>query len=200
MRCFLGFELAEDSRAYLRPLLSATHRALVAKGWPVRLVQPDKWHATLLFFNDLGADERAAIWPEVQIAAVRGAWKDPGFHWRGLALWPRPERPSLVALESESYPALTRWGLESWLTHPVCLKGELRYLKSYRPHFTVMRLQENPTNKPALGERAEEWEQVQKQLEPIDLQRVRIDRISFFLSDFSQPYHRYIREGTVEIG
>jgi 2'-5' RNA ligase len=196
-QCFLGFELAEDTRAYLESRLIDVHRILLAKGWPARLVKPDKWHITLLYFSDLPPAERAVLWSQVEAAAAQGAWADAGFHWRGLALWPSSK---VVVLESEKISALPRWGLESWLDNPICVKGELGPLKSYRPHVTVMRLQENTSGKLAPREWATEWKDALQQVEPIDLQRVRVDRITFFLSDYSGRYHRYIRESTLKIG
>lgn len=193
---FLGFQLTDDSLAYLQPLMAAAHHVLTARGWRVRLVASSKWHASILNLNHLSERERIAVWPEVEAAFHRGAWQDLGFLWQGLTVWPRS---GVIVLASESYPALMRWGLTSWLDHPLFGEAARVSLKRYTPHFTVMRLQDGPANKVVQDKLTKEWQRVREQLEPIDPQRINVDRITFFVSEYAQGIHRHSYKGTIKI-
>jgi len=196
-RCFLGFELEEESRAYLRERLVPLHRALAdAHGWPLRLVPPENWHATLLFFDDLDAAARATVWQAVADGAQAGTWRALEFAWRGVALWPSPRRPSLLCVEAEPYTDAARWPLTALLEQPPFSLGDGQHLRDYVPHITVMRLRKG---RGASRVRPRDWDAVQPLLPPIDPQRVRFDRVSFFLSTLSPERPLYPREHTLPL-
>lgn len=196
-RCFLGWELSAESRAYLRERLVPLHRRLAdERGWPVRLVPPDNWHATLLFFNDLSAEERETVWAVVAAGVEAGAWGPLRFAWRGLALWPSPRRPGLVCVEAERYPESVRWPLVPRLGDAPFSKGDGGHLLDYVPHITVMRFRRGRS---ARLPRPRDWEAVQPLLPSFDADAIRFDRVSFFLSTVSPAEPIYPRERTLAL-
>jgi 2'-5' RNA ligase len=196
-RCFLGFELTEESRAYLRERLLPLHRALSGeRHWPVRLVPPENWHATLLFFEGLEADERAQVWGEVERAVAAGAWRTLEFAWHGLALWPAPRRPALLCVEAERFAGAAAWPLAALAEQPPYSKGDTRHLLDYVPHITVMRFRKA---RGARLPRPRDWEAVQPLLPAIEAQALRFDRVSLFLSTVSPAQPVYPREHTLAL-
>ncbi|MCZ6533518.1 MAG: hypothetical protein O7A08_11215 [SAR324 cluster bacterium] len=190
-RCFLAFEFAPRSLAYLQEYLPPAHRLLAEeRGWPLRLIRPENWHVTLLFFNDLAEEERARVWAETERAAREGTWRGLAFAWMGLSLWPNPRRPSLICLEAERYSGSAAWPLPL-SQQPFC-KGEVGHLLAYRPHATVMRLRGR--GRKGLGK---EWHGLAGDLPRFDAARIRLDRLSFFLSTLSAAQPVYAREYTV---
>jgi 2'-5' RNA ligase len=196
-RCFLGFELTQESRAYLRERLLPLHTALSGEhGWPLRLVPPDNWHATLLFFDALEAPERERVWAEVQRCVSQGEWRALEFAWRGVALWPAPRRPALLCVEAARYEPATAWPLARLAEQEPFSKGDTRHLLDYIPHITVMRFRKaRGTRLP----RPRDWEAVQGLLPPIEAGAVHFDRISFFLSTVSPERPIYPRERTLPL-
>jgi len=195
-RCFLAFELSEDSRAYLAERARALHARLAGElGWPVRLVPPDNWHATLLFFDDLDPAQREAAWGPVAEGARAGAWRGLAFAWRGFALWPSPRRPSLVCLEGDEYPGTAGWPVAPLLAQEPFCRGDVAHFRRYRPHVTVMRLRRG---RHRLW--ARDWEGLSGALPAIEPGRVRFDRVSFFLSTLSRDAPIYPRERTAPLG
>ena len=196
-RCFLGFELSEESRAYFREVLPPLQRTLSeAAGWPVRLVPPENWHATLLFFKDLDEAERGTVWEEVERSVASGVWRGLGFEWSGLAVWPSPRRPGLICLEAPEYLPASEWPLTGKLSQPPFSKGDGHHLRSYRPHITMMRFRrgrEVKTPKPR------EIAVRMAHFPSIDPARVRLEAVSFFLSTVSQQAPIYPRERTVPL-
>lgn len=196
-RCFLGFELTDASRAYLRERLEPLQRRLAGEAyWPVRGVPADNWHATLLFFPELSAEERAEVWAAVERDAAAGSWRGLGFAWQGLALWPSPRRPGLVCLEAAPYPEAARWPLAGRLDQPPFAKGDTRHLSSYVPHITVMRFRRGRGGKLP---RPRDWAAVQDWLPEFDPEQVRFDRLSFFMSTVSPEQPIYPRERTLAL-
>lgn len=199
-RCFLGFELSEESRAYLRERLEPLHAVLREDlGWPVRLVPPENWHATLLFFQDLEAEERAEVWAEVARAAEAGVWQELAFAWHGLALWPKPQRPNLLCLEAAPYLAALQWPLTARLDEPPFSKGDGSKLRRYIPHITVMRFRQNRRG----GRRlpwAEGWAHVDPALTAIEPDAIRLEAVSLFLSTANAEQPIYPREYTAPLG
>ncbi len=194
-RCFLGFELTGDSRAYLAGLVAPLHEKLKGKyGWPVRLLPDRNWHASLLFFQRLTAGERAQVWREVEADALAGIWADLRFDWSGLALWPSPRRPNLICLESPDYTPALQWPLAGRLTETPFSKGETDHLLRYRPHITVMRFRRGGW-KPNAGQ----WSEIQQEIPPIDPHWVRFDHVSLFLSTLSSGNPIYPREYTASL-
>ena len=196
-RCFLGFELSEDSRAYLRGVLRPLQRMLSeAAGWPVRLVPPENWHATLLFFKALDQAERGTVWAEVERCVAAGVWRGLGFQWSGLAVWPSPRRPGLICLEAPDHAPAAQWPLTGVLSQLPFSKGDGHHLQSYRPHVTVMRFQrgrgtETPRPREITARMAE--------FPTIDPTRVRLEAVSFFLSMVSREKPIYPRERTLPL-
>lgn len=199
MPCFIGLQPSKDSLAYLEPLMTANFWLLKKKGWPVRLVPSHKWHVTVLWFEYLSPEERATLWSHVQAKMKRGAWNHTKFEWQGLVPWHNWTEPKLVAFAANRFNAVKKWGLENWLTDPICNKGLLNRLKSYVPHITMMRFLENQVDPHAQRDWKGEWERIQPQLHPIDPANIRLDRIALYLSDFSQRPHRYHYEYTISI-
>ena len=192
-RCFLGFEFTPDSLAYLKEQVLPVHRRLAEElGWPLRLVRPENWHVTLLFFDALEPEERAAAWKAVEQGARSGAWRELGFVWRGLALWPSPRRPSLLCLEGEVFPGAAAWPLP--VAEAPFSKGDLRHYGAFRPHATLMRLTRRG-RKPL----AREWRAFASELPAFDSAHIRFDRVAFFLSTLSEEQPFYVRERTVEL-
>ena len=196
-RCFLGFELSEDSRAYLRGVLQPLHLMLSgAAGWPVRLVPPDNWHATLLFFKELDPAERGTVWAEVERCVASGVWRGLAFQWSGLGVWPSLRRPGLICLEAPEYSPATEWPISRLLSRHPFSKGDGHHLLSYRPHITVMRFRRGRgTESP----RQSEMEARLAEFPPIDPARVRLEAVSFFLSTVSRENPIYPRERTVPL-
>jgi 2'-5' RNA ligase len=197
-RCFLGFELTEGSRAYLRARLEPLHRELAReRHWPVRLVPPDNWHATLLFFPGLTESEREEVWTAVQAAAGSGAWNGLAFPWQGLALWPSPRRPALVCLEAPLHEPARGWPLLERLGEPPFAKGEVEHLRDYRPHLTLMRFRRG---RGARLPRPRDWEAVRPLLPALEAEEIRFDRVSFFLSTVTPERPIYPRERSAPLG
>lgn len=193
-RCFLGFELAPAGLAYLKEKILPLEELLSGEtGWDIRLVRPENWHATLLFFPGLDGPEREAVWARVVRAAGEGAWRDLAFDWRGVALWPTPRRPSLLCLEAESYPEAARWPLP--LTEAPFTKGKLENLHTFRPHVTVMRFRRGRQRN--LGR---EWRDLKERLPSISPEKIKLERVSLFLSTLSSNQPIYPREYSVSLG
>lgn len=196
MRCFLGFELTADARAYLAGVLEPLHRTLAERhGWPVRLVHPDNWHATLLFFPGLSAEERTEVWRTVEPLARNGRWRALDFAWRGLALWPSPKRPNLVCVEAPPYGPARDWLSAEMLGREPLAKGDVDKLATYRPHITVMRFRRERRRQPY----AHEWQALQPELPALDPARITFDRLSFLLSTTTPEAPVYQREHTVPL-
>jgi len=188
-RCFLAFELTEASRDYLRERVEPFHQELRASGWPVRLVPPENWHLTLLFFNDLSAEEREAVWAPAARLAEAGTWRDLRFDWNGLAVWPTPRRPSLVCVEAAPYAPAQDWPVLHWLDEEPFAKADTRHMLPYVPHITVMRF-DRKRRRPV----AREWEAMSSELPGFDPAAIRVDRLAFFLSTVSPRQPVYPRE------
>jgi len=196
-RCFLGFELTEASRAYLRERLEPLQRTLAgAHGWPIRLVPPDNWHATLLFFPRLEPALREPVWQAVQAAVAAGAWRRLDFAWRGLALWPSPRRPALLCVEAARYEAAAQWPLAARLDEAPFNLADTQHLRSYVPHLTVMRFRKGPGLRLP---KPRDWEALQPVLPAIDGAALRFDRVSFFLSTVTPERPIYPRERTLAL-
>ncbi len=190
-RCFLGFEFQPASLDYLREQVAPLHRRLSQElSWPVRLVRPENWHLTLLFFEELAGGERAEVWKAVERGAGEGAWRELAVEWQGLAVWPSPRRPSLICLEAGLYPGAAAWPL------PVCeapfSKAKVRDYRAFRPHITLMRF----NRRRPMGR---EWRGIQDELPRFDPERIAFDRLSFFLSTLSPEQPIYPREFTVSL-
>lgn len=187
-RCFLAFEFDDASRAYLAERIVPFHERLAGReGWPVRLVRPENWHVTLLFFNGLEAAERETVWAEVERAAAAGTWRELAFAWLGLAVWPTTRRPNLICLEAELYPGVEEWPLP--VAEEPFSKGELRQYRAYRPHATVMRFKRG-------GRRpvTREWAALNREAPAFDPARIRFDRVAFLLSTLTAEQPIYPRE------
>lgn len=196
-RCFLGFELSEASRRYLRQRLLPLHDELAnGRRWAVRMVPPENWHATLLFFASLEQDERARVWETVEMAVREGVWSELAFDWQGLALWPSPRRPGLICLEAAPYPDAADWPLTALLNVPPFSKGDVEHLKRYRPHITVMRFRRG---RGARLPKALEWEALLPALPRFDADAVRVERVSFFLSTVTPEQPIYPRERSLPL-
>ncbi len=200
-RCFLGFELTEDSRADLRACMEPLHRYLSREAeWPVRLVPPDNWHATLLFFPGLDADERAVVWQAVEDCVKRGVWRDLGFAWSGLALWPSLRRPGLLCLEAPPCTAAEDWPLTARLADPPFSKGMVHHLQRYVPHITLLRMRQGRgARRMRPADWARGWADAQPHLPVLDPARVRVDRVSLFLSTVTPAQPIYPRERTLSL-
>lgn len=189
-RCFVALELDEPSRADLASVVTPVHRALQARGrWPMRLVRPENWHLTLLFFPALDEAERDVVWDVVARGAAAGAWRDPDFAWNGLALWPNARRPSLIALEAEPHAPAKVWPFATLLDREPFSKGETQFFSPFRPHITLMRF--DPRWRRILPE---VWEEVMHDAPPFDPARIRFDRASFILSTLTKEQPVYERE------
>jgi 2'-5' RNA ligase len=196
-RCFVGFELSEDSRDWLRERLLPLHRALAdERGWPLRLVPPENWHATLLFFPELDEAERAAVWGAVEGSVADGAWRGLAFDWQRVAIWPGPRRPSLLCVEAAPYAGAAAWPLAARLEEPPFAKGETEHLRRYVPHITVMRFRKGRDKRLP---RPRDWQAAQALLPAIDAAALRFDRVSFFLSTVSPQQPIYPRERTLPL-
>jgi predicted secreted hydrolase len=103
-------------------------------------------------------------------------------------------------LDAERYAALEQWDLESWLQHPICAKGDVKSLTRYTPHFTMIWPNQKPADKAAREQMAEEWWRIKEDLEPIDPERIEVDRITLFVRDSSKKSRGYVRGSTIEIG
>ncbi len=193
-RCFLGFEFEPESLAYLRERVEPVHRMLAEEeGWPVRLVRPENWHVTLLFFDGLEAAQRAEAWEEVAAAARSGAWTGLAFDWRGLAIWPNPRRPSLVCLEAALFPGTADWPLPV-AREPFSL-GKTENYRAFRPPATLMRFR----GRRQRSGLAREWRALRERLPAIEPGRIRFDRVSFLLSTLTQEAPIYPREFTAPL-
>jgi 2'-5' RNA ligase len=161
----------------------------------MRLVWPENWHLTVLFFPDLNEEERAEAWTFLEPMAGKGGWGDLAFNWQGLSLWPAPRRPSLIALEAEPYLPAQTWPIAPLLTREPFSKGETRHFSPFRPHITVMRF--DPRWRKTI---AEDWAQVTRNLGPLDPARLRFMELSFVLSVLTPEEPVYVRERRVGLG
>ncbi|MBI3991998.1 MAG: hypothetical protein HY342_01885 [Candidatus Lambdaproteobacteria bacterium] len=188
-RCFVAFELAEESRAYVQERL-APLQTLLARELPLRLrpVPAANWHATLLFFPGLEDDERAALWEAVAADVAAGAWRGIGFDWQGFALWPTPRRPGMLCLVGADYPAARDWPLYGRLEQQPFAQADLRHVGRFVPHITLMRAAERR----AVDAR-EAWTALAPRVPPLDPRAVRVERISLFLSVVSRERPIYPR-------
>lgn len=197
-RCFLAFEFAPESLAYLEEQIEPVHRWLRDDhGWPLRLVIAKNWHVTLLFFDGLDEPERRQLWrhvaEQVEQGVSDGPWRAPEFAWQGLSLWPTARRPSLVCLVAEPAPAAGAWPLPV-ATAP-CAKGNVGHYLAYRPHATVMRFKGRGGSAPW----GRQWKGLRDELPAFDSARIRCDRISMFLSILSGEQPVYPREFTLAL-
>jgi 2'-5' RNA ligase len=194
-RCFLGFELEEESRRYLHTRVASLHAALRARGrWPIRLVRPENWHLTLLFFPDLAEADRAVVWEPIEAAVRNGAFGDLAFAWQGLSLWPSARRPSLIALEAEPYEPAQAWPVAPLLETPPFSKADVRHFTPFRPHITLIRIDPRWRKTiPGL------WEEVTADVPPLDPAAIRFHAVSFLLSTLSSDQPVYPREWTVTL-
>ena len=195
MRCFLGFELAEASRAVLRAHVEQAH-ALLQQALPGawRAVHPDNWHATLLFFADLDATARGEVWQAAERAAQAGTWRELRIAWQGLVPWPNLRRPTLVCLDGGAYPQAREWPLLHRMKEEPFSRGDVDRLQSFHPHITVLRLR----RKPARGALRAAW-QALASLAPPPPEAIRLDRVSLFVNDLSREKPIYTREGTAPL-
>ncbi|MCH8841986.1 MAG: hypothetical protein IID61_03315 [SAR324 cluster bacterium] len=195
-RCFVAFELAAASRQYLQERVVPVHDALrVKRRWPIRLVRPENWHATLLFFNDLSTQERDTVWQTVAMGARDGAWRGLAFDWRGLEPWPNRRRPSMISLVGEDHPQARSWPVAGLLQREPFSKADVRHYEPFRPHVTVMRFDVRWRKTLAA-----DWAEVSETLAPIDKSRIVLDRAAFFLSTLSRDQPIYPRERTISLG
>ena len=193
-RCFLAFEFAPESLAYLRERIEPLHRLLSEdQGWPLRLVIAENWHVTLLYFDGLDQPERRQVWKQVARGVAGGQWRAPEFCWQCLSLWPTPRRPSLVCLEAEPAPAASAWPLP--VDTAPCANGNVAHYLAYRPHATVMRFKGRGGRKP----RGREWKALRDELPSFDSAPIRCDRISMLLSTLSRDQPVYPREFTLAL-
>jgi 2'-5' RNA ligase len=194
-RCFVALELDESSRAYLHDYARPVHAALQPRHrWPMRLVKPENWHLTVLFFPDLSESERIQVWSALAPTVPAGAWNDPRFAWQGLSLWPTARRPSLVALEAETYLPAQTWPIAALLDQEPFSRGDSRHFSPFRPHITVMRF--DPRWRRVI---AEDWAEVTRDLEPFNPARIRFVALSLVLSTLTPEQPVYERERWLEI-
>ena len=198
LRCFLGFELAPESRAWLEGRVEALRAGLEEVwGWSPRVIRPDNWHATLLFFHGLDEWERGRVWEQVRGWAAQGTWAGLKFNWKGWALWPSPRRANLLCLEAAAHQGAGGWPIQQALGEEPFRKGITRHLGTYVPHITLMRFHRR-------GHRVTTgmWEDARNKLpllEPVELEMLRFDRVSFFLSTLSAHVPVYPREYTAAL-
>lgn len=195
MRCFIGFELVDTCLERLRQRVEPFSRLLEKDlGWQVRMVPPQNWHMTGLFFQDLTEPERLQVWEEVRRNVGSGAWSALEFPWRGMALWPTPRKPNLVALEAPATDAAQRWPLATRLAEPPFNKGDTAHLTEFRPHITLIRFR-GATVRPY----GKEWARLSDQIPQVPPSAIRFDRVSLFLSDVSPQKPVYTREYTARL-
>lgn len=228
-RCFVAFELSEDSRDYLEERLTPVFGLLNEKsGWAqrhdrrVRKVPALNWHVTLLFFSDLDEAQRRQVWDEVARNAQAGVWAGLRFSWQGLALWPSPKRPNLICLEALQYEAAFAWPFTACLSHPPFSLGMTEHLRRYRPHLTLMRLKRgvkgrvdkqggvkggdpaqeslNSQSNASRISHAWEWAALVARMPPVDAHKVRVDRVALFLSTLNRETPIYPREFSTNLG
>ena len=193
-RCFVAFELTEESRAYVQARLAQVEGLLTSE-LPLRLrpVPAVNWHATVLFFPGLEDHERAALWASVAADVAAGVWHGIGFNWRGFELWPTPQRPNLLCLVGADYPAARDWPLYGRLEQVPFAKADLRHMERYL-HVTLMRAAERRR----VDARAA-WQALAPRLPAFDPRAVRVDRISLFLSVVSREHPVYPRAYTLPL-
>jgi len=160
----------------------------------MRLVRPENWHLTLLFFNDLARTERDIVWETIARGAAAGAWRDLAFAWQGLALWPSSRRPSLIALEGAPYAPARQWPIAPLLGREPFSKADTEHFEPFRPHITVIRF--DPRWRKTIGP---EWEAVMRDVPPLDPARIRFNRVSFLLSTLTKDQPVYERERMVGV-
>jgi len=192
-RCFLAFEFSPESREYLelelRPFAKHLTRDLK---WDLRKVRPENWHVTLLFFEGLDSEQRAEVWQAAESLAKEGIWKNLAFEWQKFSVWPNPRRPSLICLEAALYPGAVEWPLP--LTQSPYALGRVNHLQQYRPHATLMRFHRRWRR--SVGS---EWEALKPDLPKIKPEKIKLDRLSLFLSTLSRDKPLYPREFTVSL-
>jgi 2'-5' RNA ligase len=195
MRCFIGFELVdtclERMRQRVEPFCMQLNKEL---GWRLRLVHPDNWHMTCLFFADLDGAERELVWQEVLRNVTSGVWSDLMVPWRAIELWPEARRPTMIALAAPPFAGAAQWPISARLGDAPLNKGEVAHLQTYRPHITMMRFR-GPTRIPY----EKEWSRITKHIPIIPPTAVRFDRVSLFLSDVSPTKPVYTREYTANL-
>ena len=193
IRCFLGFEFSPDTLAYLRKKIEPVERLLAEEqGWDIRLVRPENWHVTLLFFPGLKEAERGSVWAEVEMAARDGVWRDLEFQWQGLAVWPSPRRPGLICLEAGLYPGSVSWPLP--IDREPFSKGKRGNYLKFRPHSTVMRFPRRWR-----GSVGREWKGLQERLPSFASEKIKLERVSLFLSTLTSEEPVYPRERTIKL-
>jgi len=192
MRCFVGLELVDTCLERLRQRVEPFCRLLIREaGWQVRMVHPQNWHLTVLYFPELDAAERAEVWAEVERNVSAGAWSTLLIPWTGLALWPTPRRPNLICLEAPVYPEAAQWPLAQRLGALPFSKADAARLTEYRPHITLIRFR-GPGSRPY----AREWQALQKEIPQVPPTAIRFDRVSMILSDVKPDKPVYTREYT----
>ncbi len=201
LRCFVGFELAAESRAYLRERVTALHGELgrrlagpQATAQPLRMVPPDNWHGTLLFFPTLGRAARDVVWQAVARGVSAGAWRDLRFAWQGLAVWPNPRRPGLICAEAKPYAPAAHWPVLDALDQAPFNLADTHHAGRYVPHITMLRFRRGRHVGLATA-----WAALPAALLTLDAARIRYDRISFFLSTVSAQAPIYPRERTLPL-
>jgi len=195
VRCFLALELVDTCRERLRLRMLPFARTLQNEmRWPVRLVPPENWHATLLFFRDLTDAERAEVWQEVLRNVEAGVWDDLRLPWQGLVLWPNHRRPSLICLAAPPEPQAASWPITRRVGEPPFSKGEVAHLLAYRPHISLLRFQ-GAASRPY----SKEWKALGDDLPQIPAVAIRFNRVSLFLSDVSAERPIYPREYTAPL-
>ena len=196
-RCFVGFEFEPESLAYLRERVEPAHRLLAEEqGWPVRLVRPENWHVTLLFFAGLETRARREVWAEVEAAARSGVWSGLAFEWRGLAVWPSTRRPSLVCLEAAPFPGTSAWPLP--VEREPFSHARIENYLSFRPHTTLMRFRRGKKGR-SQGAVGREWRDLGNRLPAFEPERIGFDRVSMFLSTLTHEQPIYPREFTASL-
>ena len=188
-RCFVGFELAEPTRAMLRRRLEPLHSHLRDElGWKVVLVPPENWHCTILFFDSLGSGERKILWEGITQWCNEGLWKTLKFDWQNFSLWPSAKRPNLMVLQAAEYMAAVDWPLSRALEQAPFNQAKIAHLRRYRPHITVMRFKRGRTQNLAA-----DWARVQEMLPPFNPAEITLAEVSLFLSQGGRIYPREYR-------
>ena len=191
-RCFLGFEFTPSTLDYLRERILPFHYRLVDElNWPLRLVRPENWHVTILFFEGLDTPERNKVRERMEALVSGNPLEGTAFGWKGFSLWPSPRKPSLICLEATQTTASLKWGLP--ISEPPFSKGHIHHFLEYRPHATLMRFKGKGR---AMGK---DWEALKKEMPVIQPEQIRVDRISLFLSTLTREKPVYPREFTLPI-
>ena len=194
-RCFLGFELTDESRLELEhwflPMFKEMHEELE---WQIKMVLPLNWHATLLFFPELKPEDRELAWRQVVNWTEAKVWKVREFQWKGLAIWPSAVRPGLICLAGEPFKLSQQWPLASALSEFPFQAGRGEHVWSYRPHITLARF---PRGRQRVNETS--WLRFLSRHNPLPESQIQLDRLSFFLSKLSIQNPVYPRERTIHL-